>query len=290
MIESIESQFIYAADNENFKSLALENSIRGPVLVNFWSKKAGPCLRQYPLLDKLVHQYQGRLLLINIDTDSEVRLTKEYSITSVPTLKLFRNGQVVETMHGYQSETDLNRTLNKYIAKDSDQALADAIEQYSQGNHEQAYKMISNAIIDDPENSNLPVAMCKLLKHEQRFSEALKLLASLPDQMQSVAEITALQDELSFMVIANTITDVEALIEKVESKAADLDSIQKLSAFYILNQEYKAALDLLVDMMEIDKAFDDAYPRVTMLKIFNILGQGHELASQYRPSLRCYTH
>ena len=69
MVDSIESPYIHAANAENFQPLVIENSKRGPVLVNFWSKKAGPCLRQYPLLDKLVHDYKGRLLLINIDTE-----------------------------------------------------------------------------------------------------------------------------------------------------------------------------------------------------------------------------
>ncbi len=292
MIESIESEYIHAANSENFKKLVLENSLQGPVLVNFWSKKAGPCLRQYPILDKLVHHYNGRLLLVNIDTESEFRIPKQYSITSVPTLKLFRNSQVVETLHGYQSETDLNRSLHKYIAKDSDQALADAIAQYSQGHHEQAYKMISDAIMDDPENSNLPVALCKLLKHEQRFDEALTLLASLPDSIKAVTEISMLEDELSFLVIANSIVDVDELIEQVESKTKtkNLDLIQQLSAFYILNKEYTPALQLLVDMMAIDRHFNNDYPRVAMLKVFNILGQGHDLVTQFRPSLRCYTH
>ena len=290
MIESIESPFIHAANADNFKSLVLENSKKGPVLVNFWSKKAGPCLRQYPILDKLVHKYDGRLLLINVDTESDYKVSKEYSITSVPTLKLFRDEKIIETMHGYQSETDLNRVLSQYIAKDSDQTLADAIKQYSQGNTEQAYKMITDAIVEDPDNANLPVALCKLLKHERRYTDALKLIASLPEKLNNISEIIALKDELSFLAIADSITDVDALIENVESKKADLIALQQLSAFYVLNQEYALALQLLVDIMAIDQTFNEGYPRVAMLKIFNILGQGHELVSKFRPSLRCYTH
>ncbi len=101
MIDSIESPYIHAAGGENFQPLVLENSHKGPVLVNFWSRKAGPCLRQYPLLDRVIHHYAGRVLLVNIDADAEVALTREYGVTSVPTLKLFRRGEVVETRHGY---------------------------------------------------------------------------------------------------------------------------------------------------------------------------------------------
>jgi len=266
MIDSIDSPYIHAANADNFKALVLANSNKGPVLVNFWSKKAGPCLRQYPVLDKIIHQFNGRMLLVNIDTEVEY------------------------TLHGYQSETDLNRVLSQYIAKDSDQALADAIAEYTKGNHGKAYQMITDAIVGDPDNSQLPISLCKLLKHEQRYADALKLLASLPTEMHKLKEIIVLQDELSFLVIADKITDVEALIEIVSKNANDLLAKQQLSAFYVLNKEYATALQLLVDIMEIDKTYNDAYPRVAMLKIFNILGQDHELVAQFRASLRCYTH
>ena len=90
------------------------------------------------------------------------------------------------------------------------------------------------------------------------------------------------------MVIADRI--VEALIETVNKNTNDLQVKQQLSAFYVLNKEYDAALQLLVDIMKIEKNYNEAYPRVAMLKIFNILGQGHELVTQFRASLRRYTH
>ena len=72
MIDSIDSPYIIAATSNNFKPLVIENSKQGPVLVNFWSQKAGPSLRQYPVLDQIVHHYDGRLLLINVDADTEI--------------------------------------------------------------------------------------------------------------------------------------------------------------------------------------------------------------------------
>ena len=83
MIETVNSPYIHTATSDNFKALVLDNSDKGPVLVNFWSRKAGPCLRLYPILDKLVHYYKGRLLLVNIDIESEFVVTKEYGIASV---------------------------------------------------------------------------------------------------------------------------------------------------------------------------------------------------------------
>ena len=78
MIDSVNSPYIHAATADNFNSLVLENSRKGPVLVNFWSQSAGPCLRQYPLLDKIIHHYDGRVLLINIDTETHKKIGRAH--------------------------------------------------------------------------------------------------------------------------------------------------------------------------------------------------------------------
>lgn len=290
MIETIDSPYIHAGSAVNFEALVLMNSNQGPVLVNFWSRKAGPCMRQYPVLDKLIHGYDGRLLLVNVDADVEVKITAEYGIASLPTLKLFRSGEVVETLHGYQSEAELINRLNQYVARDSDQVLADAVAAYSRGEQQQAYKSISDAIISDPANPRLPLALCKLLKHERRYSEALTFLSSLPQEIGAMSEVDALCNELGFMLIADKIGDLDALIERVELEPADLHAKVELSAFYILNGEFETALQLLVDIMELEQGYQDNYAQKSMLKIFNILGADHDLVKHFRPNLLRYTH
>jgi putative thioredoxin len=290
MIDAISSPYIHAANSENFKALVLDNSYKGPVLVNFWSRKAGPCLRQYPILDQLVHHYDGRLLLVNVDTEEEFIYTKEYAVTSVPLLKLFRHGQVVETWRGYQSETDLTKVLDLYVARESDQALAEAVRWYAEGRTREAYDKLTKAIIDDPVNPRLPVAMCKLLKHEQRFDEALKLIESLPETLRKHNEIRQLSDMLGFCLEADRTRDIPMLQTQLESRPDDLSLRQQLVAHYVMQQEYEPALQQLVAMMETDKAYHDNYPQQAMLRIFNLLGGGHPLVSQYRPNLTRYTH
>jgi len=290
MIETIDSPYIHAAIADNFKSLVLDNSSRGPVLVNFWSRKAGPCLRQYPVLDKLIHDYGGRILLVNIDTESEIVLTKEYGITSVPTLKLFRDGQVVETWHGYQSKEDLSRVLDNYVARESDQVLPQAIQLYTEGKQSDAYEMIANAIVNDPINPRLPLAMCKLLKHEGRYEEALKVINTLPAEIRKNAEIEQFRDLLSFHMEIDPALDVSALNARLAISPEDMTAKQQLIAQYVIQQQYELALQQLVSIMDTEPGYADNYAQKTMLRVFNLLGTDHPLIARYRPALRRYTH
>lgn len=290
MIESLESPYIHAATADNFSSLVLDNSNLGPVLVNFWSKKAGPCLRLYPVLDKMIHHYAGRVLLVNIDTESDLVIPREYGITSVPTLKLFREGQVVETWHGYQSEEDLTKVLDNYVARDSDQTLAQAIRLYTEGNTTGAYETIAEAIVSDPVNPRLPLAMCKLLMHEARYKEATKIIETLPDDIRNNPEINKVHDLLSFHLDIDPTNELNVAIKRVESFPDDIEARQQLAAHFVIHQEYEEALNQLVAIMDIDPAYNNKYAQQAMLKIFNILGTEHELASKFRPHLKRYTH
>lgn len=290
MLEGIHSPYIHAATADNFNSLVLDNSRKGPVLVNFWSKNAGPCLRQYPLLDKIIHHYDGRVLLINIDAEKEVVITRQYGITSVPTLKLFRNENVVETLHGYQSENELLKLLESYVARDSDLALADAVQLYVEGKTVEAYEMIASAIAGDPVNHRLPLTMCKLLKHEGRFAEAMKLIDTMPLAIRGNREVEQFYDLLSILVEVDLSGDMEALLQHVESNPDDLRARRQLAIQYVLRQQYEQALGQLVAIMEIEPEFQDNYPQKAMLKIFNILGKGHPMIAQYRPNLSRYIH
>ncbi|MGD2054797.1 MAG: tetratricopeptide repeat protein [Gammaproteobacteria bacterium] len=290
MIESTDSPYIIEATSNSYRPLVLENSRQGPVLVNFWSKKTGPSLRQYPILDQIVHHYDGRLLLINVDTDKEVAVAREYEITSVPTLKLYRHEQVVETMHGFQSEEDLLQVLEQYVARDSDLTLAGAIRLYTEGKKTEAYETIANAIVEDPLNPRLPLTFCKLLKHEERYIEALALIDALPPHIRNNTEVAQLHDLLTFHREVDNSRNIDDLVNQLEQEPENLETRQQLTAQYVVKKQHEEALKQLVKMMDIDPGYKDNYARSSMLKVFNILSSEHALVKEFRPSLKRYAH
>jgi putative thioredoxin len=292
MIETIESEFIHEGNADNFSSMVINNSSLGPVLVNFWSRKAGPCLRQYPVLDKLVHEYSGRLLLINIDTEKEIVIPKDYGIASVPTLKLFRFGEVTATLYGYQDESDLKKLIDKYVVRDSDKIIEQAIKEYSQNKQNIAYQLLSDAILEDQINPRLPLTICKLLKFEKRYDDALNLINSLPDDLKNDSELLNLSNQLFFISIyekqAGDFSDyIDTLITGDQN---DLSELKILSAYYVIENQFELALQSLEKIISIKFDFDEAYARVAMLKIFKIIGDEHSLTQQYRQLLLKYTH
>jgi putative thioredoxin len=298
IIKSLESPWIKAAGDETFVSMVLENSQLGPVLANFWSKKAGPCMRQYPVLDKVIHQLEGKALLVNINVQSERRVVAELGITSVPTLKLFHHGEVVETAHGYQSEQDLLTMLAPHIMRESDKALAQAVKLFEAGQRQRAYELLTETILIDPQSVRLLITYAKLLMFDERFIEAGNLLEAMPKE-QLNRQSAQLKAQCEFLAIAADISQPENLLEEAGAAKPNHDNYlhlqRSLCALASVNQDYDTAFDAVDAIINQDMQFDEQFARRAALNLMTLLKAQNQADTEQglkraRQALSAYAH
>ena len=99
-------------DQTEFDNLVLKGE--GVVLVDFFATWCGPCKALAPVLEEVADQVKDKANIYKVDIDQSQALAKEYRVMSVPTIKIFKNGQAVETMVGLQSKSLLMDKLNYY--------------------------------------------------------------------------------------------------------------------------------------------------------------------------------
>jgi len=105
---------IVTLTQDNFSKEVLESPT--PVLVDFWAEWCGPCKMIAPVLDELAGEYDGRVKIGKVNVDNDQALAAQYNVRAIPTLLIFKQGDVAEQVVGLRSKRDLAASFDRLLA------------------------------------------------------------------------------------------------------------------------------------------------------------------------------
>ena len=269
----------------NYEQQVIEASRRVPVLVDFWADWCGPCKMQLPVLLKLVEAYAGGFILAKINTDQERGLANAHKIRSIPTMKLIRNGEVVEEILGAQTESTLRSLLDKHVARASDSKLEQAQQMIAGGDTAGALELLRTAVAEDPNNPRIQLDYLRTAMGAGQIDEAEQILQAMPVDIREDSEVRRHAALLTFAKRIQGQPAEAELLQRIDSNADDLAARELLAARLALRGDAENALEQFFEIMRRDRKYGDDAGRKGMLALFELLGNGGPLVNRYRSQM-----
>ena len=264
---------------ETFQTEVVDRSQSMPVVVLFWAEQVPPSVQTKALLETLLDQYAGKFALALSDVATDQNLAQRLQVPGLPCIRVVHKGQIVDQLDGPAEEQQLRAILDQHTQSLDDAIAGDLQQVLERGDFETAIRLLQAAIEEEPNNQSLRVDLADVLVRKGDLEDARTVLASIKDD---TAERQRPQTRLEFLEEAAGMPTLEELLSIVASDDADLEAKYQLAVRHVAAEEYEQALLVSLDILRADREFREDLGRTTMIRVFEVLGKGNELAGKFR--------
>jgi putative thioredoxin len=250
----------------------IENSYKKPIVVDFWAPWCGPCKILGPVLEKLADTNGDKWDLVKVNTEEFPAISEEYQIRSIPNVKMFINGSVVDEFVGSLTRIQIEKWLNKNIPDPLQAILTEILTLEGL----ERLSKLENFVLENPESIEGREELSKL-KGLKNPIEAISLLGNIKFGHPGFDTFTHL----------NHLTNFVSLNKDSEK---DIDQLMISAKTNFQNGDIGAALDKLINSLLLDNSYPDGLARKSILAIFYLLGSDHVLTKKYRKLFEMYLY
>lgn len=280
-----DDDWIFDATEATFEQRVVQRSHQVPVLVDFWAQWCGPCRYLGPILEDIVEDFAGQVLLAKIDTDRNLNLAQRYRIQTIPNVKAFSRGTVVNEFVGALPEPAIRQFIQGLIPTQADVLAEAGAALEKDGRWEDALNTYCEALGHDPRHPDAAAGEFRALVHFARWAEATSAYDRMPGPVQFRDDVVAGKARIDLATAESGTPALAELEALVAGHPDDLEARFHLAGRHAAAQRYREALETYLVVLERDRRFRDGAARKMMIQIFDIVGQRSALADEFREKL-----
>jgi len=278
---------VFEASKSSFNATAILNSYKYPVLVEFMGMWSEPCNHMADNLAKLATEFAGMFAFIKVDSDEQQELMQEYDVKNLPTLKVFKDGEVILTEEGQLNTTELRELLKAQgVYRQSDELRKQAREKHIAGDLIGAVTLLTQAIQQDPSNTRIAMDMVQIFLDMNEIEQATLLFNKLPDRDKESETGKSLIGQFTIKDIAAKTEGLDALMARIESNPNDYDAFFDLSLCSVAEHNYSQAMEYLFKIFDNEPEYKEGAAKEMIINLTNILMPNEpQIAKEFRRRL-----
>ena len=260
---------------DQFIEEVIEKSKSVPVVVDFWAPWCGPCKQLTPVLEKLVNNKNGKVILAKINVDENQGIAGQLNIQSIPTVYGFIDGKPVDAFQGSQPESKIEAMINKLIDAAPGNEIPKILEEadllFKDQKFEEAQKIYETLIGLDPGNPKVISGLLRCLVQLKKYDDARETIESLDDNTLKNEEILKI-NKLLANLNEDGGQDMEELKLFVKNNPNDKEKRFELAKKFLSSNESEGGFNELLIIFEQDPKWNEEAAKKKLLEYFDLLG------------------
>jgi putative thioredoxin len=258
-----------------FRGDVLNESMKQPVLVDFWAPWCGPCKQLTPVLEKVVKAAKGKIKLVKMNIDEHPQIAGQLGVQSIPAVFAFDKGQPIDGFMGALPESQLKSFIERLIGPlggGLEEVIAAAAEKLEAKDHSGAAELYAAVLAQEEGNAKALSGLSRVYLETGEMDLAKRMIEMVPEASTNTAEVLAAKAAIELAEQAEGLGELADLEKAIAADPKDHQARFDLAVALNAKNKREEAVDHLIAIVKADRTWNEDGARKQLLQFFEAWG------------------